>query len=220
MRVNISKRCIHMSIFDFEALATTPVERDPFDYIVVPDFVRTDAMKAINRDYPDIDSPRNLDPEDLEFGPAFQGLLDELNKPKFSRALGEKFGVDLSNAPSTITVRKYCEESDGNIHTDHWSKIITVLIYFNEGWPHEGGQLRMLRSDKDVEDFANEVKPLAGTLLAFRRSDHSYHGHRRFVGERRMLQMNWIRPNKMAQSFQKLARFSTHAAKRLAQMGR
>jgi len=209
-----------MSLFDFDTLAATPLVKDPFDYIVVPDFIRPEAVEAINRDYPEIDSPRNMDPADLRYGPAFGELLSELNRPDFSAAIGDKFGVDLTAAPSTVTVRKFCEESDGHIHTDHWSKIITVLIYFNEDWPHEGGQLRMLRSDQDMEDYADQVEPLAGTLLAFRRSDRSYHGHKRFVGERRMLQMNWIRPNKMAQSFQRLARLSTHAAKRLTQIGR
>jgi len=31
-----------------------------------------------------------------------------------------------------------------------------------------------------------------GTLLAFRRSDNSFHGHKSFVGERRVIQFNWV----------------------------
>jgi hypothetical protein len=37
-----------------------------------------------------------------------------------------------------------------------------------------------------------EVTPLAGTMLAFRRSDRSFHGHQPHVGERRVLQLNWV----------------------------
>jgi SM-20-related protein len=36
------------------------------------------------------------------------------------------------------------------------------------------------------------VTPLAGTMLAFRRSERSFHGHRAHVGERRSLQLNWV----------------------------
>jgi hypothetical protein len=37
-----------------------------------------------------------------------------------------------------------------------------------------------------------EVAPLAGTMLAFRRSARSFHGHRPHVGERRIVQLNWV----------------------------
>ena len=55
-----------------------------------------------------------------------------------------------------------------------------------------GGRLRFLRST-DLEDYAAEVAPLGGTMLAFLRSERSYHGHERYVGERRMIQMSWVR---------------------------
>jgi hypothetical protein len=29
-------------------------------------------------------------------------------------------------------------------------------------------------------------------LLAFKRSDNSWHGHKPFVGERKALQLNWV----------------------------
>ncbi len=208
------------AMFNFNALAITPLNYEPFDHIVVPHFIEDAALQAINRDYPEIETPRNFDPAKLTFGPGFRALLDKLNSSAFSRCIGEKFGVDLEGMPSTITVRRFCESSDGNIHTDHWSKVVTVLLYFNPEWTHEGGQLRLLRAKKDIEDFAEEVPPLAGTLLAFRCGGRSFHGHKTFVGERRMVQMNWIRSSKMARSVQKLARFSTHSMKRLIQIGR
>lgn len=207
-------------MLNYKALAAATLKGDPFDHLVAPDFLAPEVLARVNQAYPEITSPRNLDPDELHYGAAFQELLDALNDPVFGRAIGGKFGVNLEGLPITITVRKFCEESDGNIHTDHWSKVITVLIYFNEDWTHEGGKLRLLRSRKDIEDYAEEVTPLGGTLLAFRRTPHSYHGHKRFVGERRMIQVNWIRSGRMAQSMQRLARYSTHAAKRLAQLAR
>ena len=50
----------------------------------------------------------------------------------------------------------------------------------------------MLRSATDLEDVVAEVPPLEGTLLAFRRSDNSFHGHKSFVGPRRVIQLNWV----------------------------
>ena len=112
-------------------------------------------------------------------------------------------------------MRGRCERSDGNIHTDHWSKVVTVLIYPNEQWADAGGRLRLLRSADDLEDYAAEVSPIDGTLLAFRRSDRSYHGHARFDGERRIIQISWLRRSPFARSMQWLARRRTHWMKRL-----
>ena len=55
-----------------------------------------------------------------------------------------------------------------------------------------GGRLRILRSGKDLSDFAEEVSPFAGTLLAFRRCENSWHGHEPFEGPRRAIQLNWV----------------------------
>lgn len=211
-----------MSVLDLGAIDATPLTRDPFDYLVVPGCVRPDELAAINADYPDIDRPGNLNPEDLRFGPRFRQFLDELEGPDLALHLGRKFGVDLSASPTTATVRKFCERSDGNIHTDHPSKIITVLVYFNENWSSQEGQLRMLRSETDIEDYAAEVAPLGGTLLAFRRTDHSFHGHKPFVGERRMVQMNYLKTGRLSQWKQQLDRFGTRTMKkalRLVQPG-
>jgi hypothetical protein len=36
------------------------------------------------------------------------------------------------------------------------------------------------------------VSPIGGTLLAFRRADNSWHGHQPFVGDRKVIQFNWL----------------------------
>ena len=131
----------------------------------------------------------------------------------FATELGKRFDMDLASLPTTVTVRKFCERTDGNIHTDHKSKVITVLLYFNEKWDSEDGQLRMLRSKGDIEDYAAQVSPLGGTLLAFRRTDHSWHGHTRFVGERRMVQLNYLDESPLAVAAQRISRFGTHFMK-------
>ena len=100
--------------------------------------------------------------------------------------------MDLKGRPTMVTVRGRSGTRDGNIHTDAASKIITVLLYMNPRWEEPGGRLRLLRSPDDIEDAIVEAPPVAGTLVAFRRSDNSYHGHKPFVGPRRVIQLNWV----------------------------
>lgn len=185
-----------MSTLDLEALEQAALQHDPCDFIVVPGFVKADALEAINRDYPQIDLPGNFEPEGLTYGPAFREMLQELDSPQLKEQYEEKFGISLGDYPLQMTIRKYSEASDGNIHNDSRGKIITTLIYFNDEWHHEGGRLRLLRSPRDIEDYTAEVTPAGGTMIAFRRSETSYHGFKRCVGERRSLQMYWVKPKR------------------------
>jgi hypothetical protein len=181
------------TLFDFAAFAAMPLARSPFDHLVVPGCLRADALATLNRDFPPIEGPSNFTPERVTYGPSFAALLDALRGRAFAAHIERKFELDLSGCATTIGIRRFCEATDGNIHTDHKSKLITVLLYFNPEWPHAGGRLRMLRSATDLEDYAAEVIPAGGTLLAFRRTDNSFHGHKPFVGERRMLQLSYTR---------------------------
>jgi hypothetical protein len=181
-----------MQIFDLPAFRRAPLRREPFDHLIVPGFIRPGARKAINADYPHIASPGSFPVGDLAYGPAFAGLLAALQAPEMRMAFEEKFGLDLAGRPTMVTVRGRCGTRDGNIHTDARSKIITVLIYMNPQWEEAGGRLRLLRSPDDIEDVVAEVPPVEGTLVAFRRSDNSYHGHKPFIGPRRVIQLNWV----------------------------
>jgi hypothetical protein len=197
-----------MSALDFQALRQTPLTRDPFEFVIVPGFIKPVARKAINADYPKIDKPGSFPAQSLSFGPAFQALLDELNGDAMRHVFEEKFCIDLTNRPTMTTVRGQCWEKDGHIHTDATSKLITVLIYMNPSWEQSGGRLRLLRSGTDIEDVVVEVPPVEGTLLAFRRSNNSWHGHKVFRGERRVIQFNWVTDQRVLQREVMRHRFS------------
>lgn len=185
-----------MEMIDLDALARAPLKHDPCDFVVVPNFIKAEALPLINRDYPDISGPGNFDPEEFSCGPAFSTLLAELRSEETKRAFANKFGLDISALPLQLTVRKFAEAADGNVHNDSKTKIITVLIYFNESWPHAGGRLRLMRAPNSLDDYQVEVEPSRGTLLAFRRSETSYHGFYPVEGERRSLQMYWVKPKR------------------------
>ena len=144
-------------------------------------------------------------------------LIAEMDSPPFRMAIEEKFGVELEGKPTMFTVRGRCRLKDGQVHTDSESKVITVLLYMNPGdWPNDGGRLRILRSN-DVNDYVAEVPPDVGTLLVFRRSDNSFHGHLPFEGERKVIQMNWVTHEKYVDREQKRHRWSAALKKLFGQ---
>lgn len=180
------------SQLDFDRFRATALEKTPFPYLIVPGFLRPGAVEAVNADYPEIDKPGSFPVPELSYGPAFKGLLDEMNGPEMTAAFAEKFDVDLTDHPTMITVRGQCRAKDGQIHTDSKSKIITVLLYMNSGWEADGGRLRLLRSPDDLDDAIAEVPPEEGTLLAFLNRPNAWHGHKSFTGQRRTIQLNWV----------------------------
>ena len=177
---------------DLDALKAAPLTREPFQHLVVPGFVHAQARTKINADYPKISEGGSFPAAQLSYGPAFKEFLDELESDEFREAFEEKFGLELDGRPTTITVRGQCSPKDGRIHTDTKSKIITILIYMNPAWENSGGRLRLLKSADDLEDMIMEVPPVEGTLLAFKRAGNSWHGHKPFAGERRVIQFNWV----------------------------
>ena len=194
---------------DYAALAAVAVAHDPYDYLIVPNFVHADRLAPLVADYPEVPGPGSHPPSELTIRGHFGSLLDELDGPEFRGLIEEKFGIDLTGRPTMFTVRGYCRASDGKIHTDSKTKIVTVLLYMNQAWDADGGRLRVLRSGDDLEDYVAEVPPHGGTLLAFLRSDTSWHGHEPFEGRRRAIQMNWVTDADVVAYEQRRHRFST-----------
>lgn len=184
------------NLLDLDALKAAPLKADPYHYFVVPNFVPGSALNRVIKDFPKITSTGSIPPSELDIHGAFASLLAELKGPAFRAAIEEKFGIDLTGRPTMVTVRGHCHRSNGKIHTDTPSKIITVLLYLNQAWESDGGRLRILRGPNDLNDKADEVPPHGGTLLVFKRSEESWHGHEPFEGPRRAIQLNWVRDEK------------------------
>jgi len=180
-----------MEVFDWEGFRAAPLKRDPFEHVIVDGFIKSEALQRINADYPAIEDKGSFPVEDLEFGAGFQEMVDALNSDEFRAAFEEKFQLNLSGLPSTLTVRGFCGGGDGQLHVDSVSKVISILIYVNPIWDNSGGRLRLLRR-KNIDDVAAEIIPASGNLVAFRRSEKSWHGHLPFSGQRRVIQFNWV----------------------------
>jgi SM-20-related protein len=179
-------------VLDLDRLGAAPLHRDPFDFIVVEQFLRAGALPSLLAGFPDIRRHGSFPVESLDGGPGFACLVAALTGPALRNAIEKKFGIDLSERPTLLTVRGKSDGKDGRIHTDSKTKIITLLLYMNPVWDRPEGRLRLLRGPGDLDDWAEEVAPLAGTMVAFRRSERSFHGHHPHVGDRRSLQLNWV----------------------------
>jgi SM-20-related protein len=205
-----------MGFLDLEALKAAPINHEPFDYLMLEGFVRGEARGPISADYPRIDKPGSFALADVEVTGAVAALIEEMQGEPFRRIIEEKFAVALADRSTTFTLRGMCGDKDGFIHTDSKSKIVTILVYLNDAWAPDGGRLRLLRSRRDLDDFAAEAPPDFGALVAFRRSDRSWHGHKPFIGPRRVLQMNWV-TSQGAARWQHLRHRVSAAVKRLTQ---
>ena len=191
-----------MAHLNIDLLKQTGLRSDPFEYTIVPNFLSAGSLQDIISSYPTLKGG-SYPVDSVDLAPVVQALLDELDGPDFEQAIEEKFNVSLKGQPKMYSLRGYCRATDGKIHTDSTDKIITVLLYLNPHWNEEGGKLRMLRGGKDLNDFAEEVPPDNGTLLVFRRSQNSWHGHAPFAGRRCSIQMNWM-VSQSARGFHKL----------------
>jgi hypothetical protein len=159
---------------------------------VVHDFVRAERLAEIHNDFPHVRGGGSFPLQSLKYGASFRQLTEELQSPEVRSIFAEKFDLDLSHRPATLTIRGQSRQKDGRIHTDSKSKLITVLLYLNGQWDSPGGRLRLLRSPDDIEDYFAEVPATGGTLVAFRCTDNAWHGHKPFVGVRRSIQLNWV----------------------------
>jgi hypothetical protein len=181
-----------MPLLDLDVLREAPLTRNPFSFTVVPGFVPAGPAAEVIADFPAITHAGLLPLGATRFGPRFRDLIEEIRSEPVARAFSEKFDMDLMGRPLMINVRGRCQEKDGRIHTDSAAKLVTALLYFNESWEAEGGRLRLLRGLIDLDDAIAEVVPAAGTLVAFRRSERSFHGHKSFSGVRRYVMFNWM----------------------------
>ncbi len=183
-------------MLDLAALARAPLVRDPFEHLIVPRFVGREFADAVARDFPAIREPGSFPLSDLTYGSQFSSLVSELSGPEFETILARRFDLPLAGWGKLVTVRGMAAAKDGSVHTDAAWKAVTVLLYLNPDWTHAGGCLRLLKSN-DLEQVAAEIPPEWGSLVVFRRSDRSFHGHTPYAGPRRLVQLNWVTDARM-----------------------
>lgn len=170
----------------------TPAADFPFRHLIGTAILGPELEDKIAADFPKIEKTGFFPPEDFEMGDSFRGLLQEVRSPAFARAVGAKLGVDLTGKPTWVTVRKYSALKDGRAHTDGTDKLASALIYLNSGWTSPEGRLRFLAGPDIEGPGSEEIDPAFGNFIAFPRLDNSWHAHKPFAGERRVVQIAWL----------------------------
>ena len=180
-------------MLNFDALRAADTRISPFTYIVAEGAVSEEEAAEVRADYPKIEKTGYLPLSQLEARGRFAELIEDLQSAELADVLSDKLGLELRDKPRMITVRKHSKLGDGRVHNDSVSKICTMLIYLNEGWDNAaGGAIRALNGEGSMDDYAEEVSPLAGNVFAFARSDTSWHGHPPFQGERYVIQTTFL----------------------------
>ena len=134
-----------MAFLDLARLRESRLQREPFEFVVVENFLRADALSALVAAFPLVAGHGSYPLATVACDPLFGRLTEELEGEAMRHAIEEKFAVDLDGRPTMITLRGYSDGKDGAIHTDSATKIITVLIYMNPEWHEAAGRLRLLR---------------------------------------------------------------------------
>lgn len=171
------------------------VQREPFPFLVATGQLPDAARDALNRDFPRYASAGFFPHEPSDCGESINRLIDEVTAGPLADVIGEHLGIDKLGAyPSLVTLCRSLNRRHGTIHTDSRSKVATALLYLNESWPETSeGCLRFLTRSDSIEDMVTpEIRPLYGTLVVFKRSDNSFHGHLPYEGERRVIQVAWL----------------------------
>ena len=179
-------------MIDFDRIAAAPMSEKPYPFAVVERALPIDAARAVVADFPLIERPGAVPLSEIDGGPAFEALLADLTSDRMRSAVADKFGIDLSGRSISMNVRGVMRRSDGNIHTDTGAKLVTLLLYFNEGWPGRDGSLRILNNSRDLDDYAAEIPPELGTMVLFLVTPDCWHGHTPVSGKRLSLQMNYL----------------------------
>lgn len=107
--------------------------------------------------------------------PAWRRLAEDLRSPQYRDLVSMLTGVDLRDAPLEVNVYHFGPRALLGAHTDLPDKLVTHVLYFNEGWdPATGGCLSILGS-ADPADVVTEIQPLVGGSALLVRSDSSWH---------------------------------------------
>jgi hypothetical protein len=183
------------TVLDSTRLADAEAGNGPFPLLVARGMLPEAAQQTLLRDFPDYRGAGFFPYDPIDCGPSIRALVDEITAPDFADALGARLDIPgLGRFPALATLCRTLNRRHGTIHTDSRSKVAAALLYLEPQWPDtSGGCLRFLARVDDIDALvAPEIRPLYGTLAAFKRADNSFHGHLPHEGVRRVIQVAWL----------------------------
>ena len=187
-------------MLNFESISNAEINSNYFPFFTVKDALSSNEFHSnLVSDFPSINKGGSFPLEAVALGESVQRLVEELESNKMRKILEQKFQVNLQDKPVVTTFRGYSRIKDGKIHSDSKTKIITVLIYLNDQWNHQNGQLRLLKDKDNLKNYIEEIPATMGSLVAFKVTENCWHGFESFEGKRCSIQLNYLYENALSQ---------------------
>ena len=187
-------------MLNFESISNAEINSNYFPFFTVKDALSSNEFHSnLVSDFPSINKGGSFPLEAVALGESVQRLVEELESNKMRKILEQKFQVNLQDKPVVTTFRGYSRMKDGKIHSDSRTKIITVLIYLNDQWNHQNGQLRLLKDKDNLKNYIEEIPATMGSLVAFKVTENCWHGFESFEGKRCSIQLNYLYENALSQ---------------------
>jgi len=198
-----------METIDLSVIKDAERHRDPYDFVLGRDIIREDAIAPLRETFPEVAKPGSNTASEIGLDGLFRTFVEELEGPELTEELSRVFDRDLHACPRLTTIMRHSSTKHGAIHTDGKSKVMTLLVYMNDAWEDSpAGKLRALYDGENFEPFAVQIEPTMGRFFAFLRADNSWHGHKPYAGERRVVQVAWLTDASALNKKKRLNRFA------------
>ena len=171
---------------------------EPFDHIVIDDFIDEEAAESALASFPDVSSDDWT--HYLHFNEKKHGLsriqsmpeplrkvIEALNSEDFVSFLSDLTGIPGLKADPSLEGGGLHQSQPGgflNVHTDftahphhsNWHRRVNVLLYMNKDWKDSyNGHLELWNTD--MTECVQRISPDFNRCVIFTTDDISYHGH-------------------------------------------
>jgi SM-20-related protein len=180
-------------LIDLQALESTPLVREPFEFVIVPRFVPTATLELVEKSWPDVGRSGGAPLNSVRLNQVMRALIDGFSADEFVDAISNKLGIALKGRRQVFTLFDRCR-GPGQIHVDPPPNVATALFYPNI--PSGSGSdseacMRFTRGPDSIENFIAEIPPVGGALAAFRCRPNAWHGRATHFGRRLLLEICW-----------------------------
>jgi hypothetical protein len=195
-RAHMAPAASSTRVLAVERIRTSTLEREPFRWGVIDELFNATDRRALVDTYP-VEPFATIEGHDGEKGYLYEARClvamggtapwrpDRLSEPwfrfasdlcsrEYRAALSAATGIALDDLVMEANVFHYGPGAWIGPHVDLPEKVVTHVLYFNDGWEsHSGGCLQVLRSEG--RELIAEVAPIAGTSVVLVRSPSSWH---------------------------------------------
>lgn len=186
-----------INVLDPEILGKRFRGAEPFDHVVIENFMNEEFAKKIAENFPKVEEKKwwmydNPLEKKLAFNdvaslhPSFTSFFNHVNSNVFMQWLEVLTGLKnlkpdpLLNGGGLHCIRrggKLDVHEDFNIHKGlNMLRKVNLIVYLNEDWQEEwGGHLEIW--DREMTKLHRKVSPVFNTAIIFRTDMESNHGH-------------------------------------------